>query len=414
MEQRAKKKILYIITKSNWGGAQRYVFDLATNLPKDRFEAVVASGGNGPLQEKLLSAGIRIIRLRAMERDMGLVREIPAFLEILKIMTREKPDILHLNSSKAGGLGAFAARLYNLAASFRLLASGVKSLILKSELKPNSLKLKAVFTAHGWAFKEKRHPFIRKIIEYVSWVTIALCHAVIVVSQDDKEKIAKFLFVNKKIRLIQNGLAVPNFEERTVARRLIEEKVGQPLGKSLWLGTVAELHKNKGLEYGISAVKQITSAGDEKRETGKIRYIIIGSGEQKTALEKFIKENGLESSVFLAGEIPNASSLLKAFDIFLIPSLKEGLPYVLLEAGLAELPVIGSNVGGIPEVIQDMESGIVVRAKRPKEIADALAFLITRPEKQQKFGERILERIKTEYTLERMVEETITLYEKIF
>ena len=103
-----------MITKSNWGGAQRYVYDLATNLPKAKFDVAVIMGGAGELGEKLTGAGIRGVHIQRLERDMGVINDTFAFFELLKIFLREKPDIVHLNSSKAGGLGGLAGRIYNV------------------------------------------------------------------------------------------------------------------------------------------------------------------------------------------------------------------------------------------------------------------------------------------------------------
>ena len=105
-----REKILYVITKGNWGGAQRYVFDLATNLPPGEFEAVVACGEGNALPEKLVRAGIRCERISSLDRTVSFA-DIAAFREIFRLLKKERPDILHLNSSRAALLGAIAARL---------------------------------------------------------------------------------------------------------------------------------------------------------------------------------------------------------------------------------------------------------------------------------------------------------------
>lgn len=112
--QHAKKRILYVITKSNWGGAQRYVYDLATGLPKDHFAISVACGGQGLLKDKLEIAGIKIIPIPYFQRDINITKEFYSFVELIKIFRTEKPDIIHLNSSKAGVIGALAAFVYKL------------------------------------------------------------------------------------------------------------------------------------------------------------------------------------------------------------------------------------------------------------------------------------------------------------
>ena len=106
-----RQKILLVITKSNWGGAQRYVYDLATNLPRDRFEVIVACGGSGTLITRLKESGVRVIPLGKLGRDISLGDDLGSFFSLLRILRTEHPDILHLNSSKAGGLGALAGRI---------------------------------------------------------------------------------------------------------------------------------------------------------------------------------------------------------------------------------------------------------------------------------------------------------------
>ena len=395
-----KLKILYIITKSNWGGAQRYVFDLATHLPKDQFEPIVVLGGSGLLKEKLEMAGIQTITLPDLERDMSLTKEVRAFLNICSVLKKIKPDIVHLNSSKAGGLGALAARFYNLS-----LKLSTFNFTLSTS--------KVLFTAHGFAFKEKRKPLIKKILEYLSWLTILLSDTTIVVSQDDKEKAGQFLFVQPKIVLIHNGIGSIAFKEKDKARQMLAGKT-PVAANSLWIGTIGELHKNKGLEYAIAAIGKIVHQETARKiKPEGILYVVLGGGEERSNLEAFIQREKLEGTIILAGERPEAAELLKAFDIFLIPSLKEGLPYVLLEAGQAGLPTVATSVGGIPEVVKDMVSGIILKEKRPKEIADALTFLIEHPEKMKEFGEELQKTVREKFTLQGMVEKTIAIYSGI-
>lgn len=398
MENANKKlKILFIITKSNFGGAQRYVYDLATNIRNKGFEPSVAFGGNSQLKEKLEEAGIATISIPKLERDIGILKEFRVFFDLVKIIRGVQPDLVHLNSSKIGILGALACRLYNL--PHALYTSRF------------TLHAKIIFTAHGWAFKEKRPVLFRKIIEYISWLTIALCHVTIVVSEDDRVKIANFIFVQSKIKLVRNGLKIPNFKTKLEARVLIQEKIGTPIDNALWVGTIAELHKNKGLEYAIAAIAELVLKDNTKKSSDDgPTYIIIGNGEERENLETVVKNENLTGKVFFTKEIPKAAELLKAFDIALIPSLKEGLPYVLLEAGAAGLPVIATNVGGIPEVIEDMKSGIVIKAKRSKEISDALTFLITHEDKRKEFGDRLEKTVAEKFTLERMIQETVVIY----
>jgi len=173
LNARRKTKILYIITKSNWGGAQRYVFDMATNIAKNGYETIVAFGGDGILKKKLENAGIRTISVLNLERDINIFSELKVFFNLLKILKQELPDIVHLNSSKIGGLGAFSVRIHNILHNNKILK------IKKSN--KNKARTKIIFTAHGWVHKEDRNIISKNIIKFLSWLTVLFSHKIITV-----------------------------------------------------------------------------------------------------------------------------------------------------------------------------------------------------------------------------------------
>lgn len=302
------KEILYVITKSNWGGAQRYVYDLATNLPKNAFEVSVALGGGGVLAEKLRSANIMIYHNPSLERDVSLIKDFRSFVQLYSLFRKIRPDVVHLNSSKAAGLGALAARL-----------AGVK---------------KIIFTVHGWPFLESRNFFSRAMIWLLSWVTAVLSHAVIVVSEHDRARAQKMLFVGKKTVRIYNGVDVHmQFGSGEKIRAAF------PAGAHI-TGTIGELTRNKN---------QIALV-EEARKKPDMYVALVGEGEDRAMLEQRIREYGLQERVKLFGYLP-AADVLKGFDVFALPSLKEGLPYVLLEAKLAGLSIEANPVGGVPDIL---------------------------------------------------------------
>lgn len=311
------RKVLFVITKSNWGGAQRYVYDLATALPRQQFDVAVTLGGSGTadapagmLDTKLQDAGIRTIFVRSFMRDLSFLREWSAFIELCRLFRQERPDIVHLNSSKAGGIGALAARI-----------ARVK---------------KIIFTVHGWPFMERRNLLWRAFAYVGSWATARLSDSVIVVTKKDLEIGRRWLFcTKKKICLIYNGIDFNmSFGPGTKIRNAF------PPGARI-LGTVGELTHNKNQ---ISLI-------EEARETPDMYIAIVGEGEDKEFLESKIREYGLENRVRLFGFVP-VEEVMKGFDIFALPSHKEGLPYVVLEARAAGLPVRPSGVGGIRDILE--------------------------------------------------------------
>ena len=374
------KKILFVITKSNWGGAQRYVYDLATSLDRNQFNPEVVLGGNGLLKEKLEKAGIPVTSLSTMERDINIKKEFLSAKELWKLLRQKKPDILHLNSSKAGGLGAFVARL-----------AGTKRII---------------FTAHAWAFNENREFVSKMIISFLHWLTVMLAHQTIAVSEAVKEQIVHMPFMRNRIKVIHLGVETSEYKTKEEARSFLMKKSNINLENTnqqeLWVGIVAELHPVKGILYAIDAIALIIE------KNPNLKLYIIGEGDQRPIIEKQIEKRRLTENVYLVGFIDNAKSYLKAFDIFTLPSLSEAFGYTLLEAGLAGVPVIATSVGGIPEVID--EAGVIIPSKNAKALSEAMQKLLSSEELRQQLGTSLNERVKEIFSVKKMCEQTLDVY----
>lgn len=373
-------KILYVITKSNWGGAQRYVYDLATTLSTQGHNVSVVLGGNGLLSHKLKEAGIEVFNVGSMKRDIRLIDEIKTSFSLFKIIRKVKPDVVHVNSSKAGGIGAFIARL----------------LFVK----------RIIFTAHAWAFNENRSHTQQFFIGLLHWLTIIFNHKTIAVSHSVKNQVTWMPFVKSKLTVIHPASPIIDFYTQSDAREKILEVVQFDHTKSTkWIGTIAELHPVKNLFNAIESIDILFKTNPEI----DARYVIIGEGELREKLQKFIVEKGLETKVFLTGFMDNASRYLKAFDVFMLPSFSEAFGYVIVEAGMAEVPVIASNVGGIPETVIP-ECGILIAPRDKKAFALALKMTLNQEYDVRLQTDNFKKRIEENFSLEGMVERTVGVY----
>ena len=376
-ESKERKKVLYLITKSNWGGAQRYVYDLATNLPAN-WEPVVMLGGDGELIAKLKEAGIRVLHIPKLQRDVSLKAELKATGTIYQLIKTERPDVLHVNSSKAGFLGALIGRI--------------------------SFVPRVIFTAHGWAFNENRPFWQRLVFKYFHWLTVMLAHHTIAVSSAIKKQL-DWPFVQKRMTIIHNGRAPVAHLPQPAARAKLCEKIPKLSDHQtdLWTGTIAELHPVKQHEVMIEATARL-------RESGyRFRHVIIGSGEHRNTLEDLIKEKGLNDHVFFAGAIFEAARLLPAFDIFTLTSRSEALGYTVIEAAQAGLPIIASNVGGLPEVITNNTSGFLI-PPRADAVASAIETLIDSPTLRERFGTAAKKAAAQKFSIDAMLWKTTALY----
>lgn len=374
---------MYIITKSNWGGAQRHVFDLSLAMKSSGHEVWVILGGEGLLKKKLEEAGIYTFSIPEMDRDINLKKEINSFKEIYTIIKDKKPDIIHLHSPKASGLGSLAGRI---------------------------LKIKSIITTiHGWSFNEERPVYERLGIIFFSWLTMLLSHKTIVISSKEHKQALHFPWVKEKIEFIPLGIKPITFISVDGAKQALAKIIGMnfvDFYKKNVIATIAELHPNKGLQYLIQAIKIIA------QEQQNTICLIIGEGQDKEALQEQIKKDNLSEKIFLTGRIDNASEYLKGISVFVLPSIKEGLPYVILESGLASLAVVATNVGGIPDIIDDMKSGILIQPKNYRELAHALSFMIEHPEERRSYGNLLKEKVSSSFKIEDMINKIARLYLK--
>ncbi len=370
-----KKKILFLITKGNFGGAQRYVFDLALYFSRE-YAVTVGMGAGGTLRTLLEQKGIRTISIPNLERNVNPLKDIRSFFSILSIIREEKPHILHLNSSKIGGMGSLAGRVCQV---------------------PH-----IIFTGHGWAFNEDRSLFSKVLITFFHWITIIFSHTTIAVSKRIEEQIIHLPCIKSKVVHIYNGIDSFFLEEKAVARK----KIAPQISATTWIGTISELHKNKGLDFAIRGVAPLL------REDPSRVFVVIGGGEELHSLKQLAVTLEIQKQVLLVGFISDARSLLKAFDIFTLTSRTDSFPYAPLEAGLAEVPVLASSVGGVPEIILPNETGILVEPRSSEAVTNGLSSLLEHPSLRSTLAKNLKKKVQEEFSTALMLKKTEELYKK--
>src|SRR3989338_6678499 len=377
-----KRKILFVSTKSVWGGAQRYIIDLVDYLPKDKFVFEVAAGGNGPFVSRLSERSITVHTIPELDKFINPFSDLRSFFKIYRIIREVKPDILHLNSSKASGLGELAGWFARVP--------------------------KIVSSTHGWPFLESRPRWQRWLIKQVEKLSVLFHDKVICVSQFDysiglHERIAS----TRKLVEIQNGIDPKKhvFLEKRTARDRLFQKAGVEQNNYFVIGTLAEYTQNKGLFYLIEAATHIAAIEPH------VVFFLIGWGEEKQFLEEQIEGRRLKKNVFLIDYIPEAFTYLKAFDVFILPSIKEGFAYVLLEASLAEIPIIATRVGGNPEIIDNLQNGLLIKPASPEEIINAISYLLRDPGDRAVFSGAARRKVIKDFSIDSMIKKTIEVYE---
>ncbi len=373
------KRILYVITKDtsvNFGGAQRYVFELATAGKNRGFEVAVAIGCEGVLTKKLSAAGIPFFITSGLERDIRLTREWRALRSLTVLMRTWKPDVVHINSSKAGVLGTVAARLARVP--------------------------RIVFTAHGWPFFEDRALWWKLLVWKLSWLTLLLSHVTICVSDFDATH-TRFPFGTRKLVRVYNGVVVPKLLPRDEAQsKLLGEELKRAHEHDIHLVAIGELHPNKNLSSLLYALAVL------KKTDPRMHFFltIIGDGEERAQLEAEVATRNISKNVYFTGYIDEPYQYLAAFDALVMPSKKEGLPYTLLFALATGTPMIASRVGGIPEILATATRGKLIN---PNESATLLNALRDTYYEQSNVPEPVPHELG-EFALARMVERTFAVY----
>lgn len=371
--------ILYVITKGTWGGAQRYVFELAVEAHHRGHVVSVACGTPGEMVTRLQHAGVSVLLIPGLARDIRLGSDVRAFLGLVSLIRRTHPTIVHTNSSKAGLIAALAARVLFV---------------------PHIL-----FTSHGWAWNELRPAWQRLAFRTLHYLTVLASHRVIAVSNAVREDASWMPLVRSRFALVRLGVSPLELVPRAESRLFIEHSLSVSIPETaLWIGALAELHPTKGLDVLIKAFSRIAS------EVPHAILLLIGAGEDRGRLVALAHMLKVESRVFFTGHIQDAARILPALDIFAFPSHSEALGYVALEAGQASLPVVASRVGGIPEIITDGVHGLLTTAGDDEMLALKLREYIEHPDLRTELGKTLHERVLTDFSRERMFEETFALY----
>jgi glycosyltransferase involved in cell wall biosynthesis len=366
--------ILFVITKANWGGGQKYVYDLAFAAKEAGHDVSVAFGLDGELSQRLLQKEIPIYPIRGMARDVSLQGDFISLMALVTLFRKLRPDVVHASSSKAGFVATLAARL-----------TGVQ---------------KIIFTAHGWAFNETRPLWQKFIFALFHLVTVWCSHEVICVSEAVRKDAAWMPFSKQKFAVIHNGIESVALIEKAAARA----QLAPHILATTWIGNLAELHPTKAQDIAIEAFAKIAT------EFPETALVFIGEGQSRARLEALIRERGLIDRIALCGHVQNAPEFLSALDIFLFPSRSEALAYAVLEAGNASLPVVASRVGGIPEIIENNVSGLLVERNDVEGFADALTSLLKDESLQKGLGSALHTKIQDSFSKTSMIQKTLALY----
>ena len=359
-------KVLLVVGRGRIAGTERHVLELACAFDPRKIHVTVLVFSEGELVERLRSRGFSVVVLRKRGRlDLLLL------IRLVSLLRRASFDVVHAHPERIACLAAKLSGVPAILMTYHLLGSQASD-----SIEPN------------WFWRA-----LEKLRALTVDFTIAVSQV------DARVLIEKFGRNPKKVRFIANGIAlfpIPANQKERVYREF-GLRPTSPL-----LCTAARLSRQKGLEFLIRGMKEVVSAFPDAA------LLIVGEGELELGLKTLTLELGLSSHVIFTGYRADVLDLVASADIFVLPSLWEGMPYALLEGMLASRPIVTTTISS--HVVSDGQTGLLVPPSDSAALAHAITTILSAPDLASRMGRSGRERLETHFSAERMAKETFEVY----
>jgi glycosyltransferase involved in cell wall biosynthesis len=353
-----KAKVYHVITKLELGGAQKVTLMTLERLPRDRYDVGLITGPEGLLVDwaNRIPALTRVWN-PSLVRELRPLQDLRAFLGLWRLFRKERPQIVHTHSSKAGILGRWAAKLAGVPLIFH--------------------------TAHGFGFNDFQRRAVHSVYLGLEKLTARITTKLFLVSYANAEKAEKCGVVKQGDWILaRDSIAVDEFIRPKPRRQKLRDW-GVPENKVI-VGMIACFKPQKSPEDFIEVAAQVL------KKTDRAHFLMAGDGELRASVEERIRRHGIGRHVTLLGwqdeqEMPE---VYRNLDIVVLTSLWEGLPCVFSEAMACELPIVATNVDGAREAIMDGDNGFLHEPHDVDAMAESVLRLVNEPETRRRMGER--------------------------
>lgn len=387
------RKIIHIITRLDMGGSAQNTLRSCIGLSGNKYQIVLVHGhsyeSNMTAGERRIVSkdveiaekkGVRLFPLASLIRKIDPVQDFIAFISLMKLMIREKPDAVHTHSSKAGFLGRWAAWLARV------------PIIVHT---PHG----HVFHGHFSNIVSKLFMLIEKISDTITDCTIALTEG------ERKDYIRLSVCADAKLTTIHSGVDVETFMNPAIDLNQKRKSLNIETDDRV-VGTVGWLLPIKGPVYLLKAMQWVWQKHPD------VKLMFVGKGELEVELRTMAKEIGYEDRVLFPGWRSDVHEIMPVFDIFVLPSLNEGMGRVIVEAMAAGKPVVASRTGGIPDLVINGKTGYMVEPGDSEGLAEAINHLLENPDLSQAMGREGRQRCHL-FSEELMIEKIDRLYQKL-
>ncbi len=360
-----KKVILYLITQSHLGGAQKHLADLM-KYSNEKYEIHLAIAYLGYLSDVANSLNIKVHIIPSLKRSINLIDDLKSLQEFNTLVKQLKPDLIHAHSSKPGVIARLTGKLNNIP---------------------------VLFTAHGWGFDENA-PFIRRnIVLLFEKLMAPLTANTICVCQSDYDAAVKLKIFNKEAATVIYNCAED-----------IDLPLAEPAQDPPRLIMVARFNNNQKDQIGlINAIAKLEY---------KVSLDFVGTGPDFDQVQAYATKIGVDDQIAFLGDRTDVPELLSKSQIFVLSTHYEGFPISILEAMRAGLPIIATDVNGIYEQVENGINGFLVPHQDEQALITALTNLIRSSTARKKMGEMSRKKFLTEFNIERMIADVHQLYDR--
>ncbi|MBN2453527.1 MAG: glycosyltransferase family 4 protein [Candidatus Omnitrophica bacterium] len=389
MDIAAPKKIVRIIARLNVGGPAIHTVLLSSELNRRGYRDILVCGmvndSEGDMSYLAAEKNVAPVIIKDMSREISPIKDIRAFFSILSVIKREKPDIVHTHTAKAGTLGRLAA-----------ICAGVPV---------------KVHTFHGHVFDGYFNPVKARIFLMIEKFLAIFTDRVVTVSGLIRDEIVNKLKVVEasKCVVIPLGFELDRFLTCEKERGAFRKELG--VGPdTLLVGIVGRLVPIKNHGMFIDAAADFIG----RDRLAKVNFVIIGDGECAADLKEKVKRAGLDGRVIFTGWKKDLAPVYADLDVVVLTSLNEGTPVSLIEASACARPVVATDVGGVRDIVIHGKNGFLVNSDDAKDLSRKLADLLADGKKRAEFGLNGRELVRAKYSKERLVNDIESLYKECF
>ncbi len=385
MNQRvgSKIKVLRIIARLNIGGPAIHVVNLNHGLDPNRFESMLVSGtenpGEGSMLDYALSHGIQPIVIPKIVGEATFKpRDLKALFTLYRLIRLERPHVVHTHTAKAGFVGRLAAWL-----------TGVPVV---------------VHTFHGHVLRGYYSPPKTWLMRRMEWFLALLTDRIIAVSEQVKKDLVEYGVASaKKITVIPLGLDLEPYLNGQAHTGDFRRELGLDGGTKL-VGIVGRIFPIKNHRLFLDAASQVAA------NENATRFLIVGDGILRTEMENYARELGISDRVIFTGWRRDLPRIYADLNVLVVSSDNEGTPVSAIEAMASGVPVVGTRVGGLPDLIADGDNGYIVPPRNPEALAEAIRRLLQDPELASRMGRAGRAMTKERFTVKRLITDTESLY----